>query len=235
MTQPRRHVLPGRQAKRRILVLATAALVAGFAVVAVSGAAAIGARLAHGRPLWLTVAAALELISTLGFVAAFQLVFGEWLSAWKSLRAGLAVRAATIVLPAGGLLAIGAGARALRQSGMPSEETGRRTVAFLLITNAPNLIVLAIVGLALGAGLLDGPHALTLTVLPGAIAAGAIGLTLAPTRLVPSARGAGIAADAAPRDLEARHATGAGCHRGADAVERPRLEAARCVRLLRRR
>jgi uncharacterized membrane protein YbhN (UPF0104 family) len=178
MTQPRRQVLPGREAKRRILALATGSLIAGFVVVAASGAAGIGARLAHGRPLWLAVAAGLELTSALGFVAAFQLVFGEWLSAWKSLRAGLVVCAATIVLPAGGLLAIGAGARALRESGLPREQTGRRTIAFLLLTNAPNLTVLAIVGLTLGAGLLDGPHALTVTVLPGAIAACVIGLTL---------------------------------------------------------
>jgi len=154
------------------------ALAAGFAVAAVSGAAGIGARLAHGRPVWLTVAAALELISALGFVAAFQLVFGEWVSGWLSLRVGLAVRAATLVLPAGGLLAIGVGARALRDRGMPRAKTGCRAIAFLLITNAPNLIVLAVVGLALGAGLLDGPHALGLTVLPGAIASGVIGLTL---------------------------------------------------------
>jgi uncharacterized membrane protein YbhN (UPF0104 family) len=159
-------------------VLAVIALVAGFAVVGASGAAGIGTRLAHGRPVWLIVAGALELISALGFVAAFQLVFGEWLSASLSLRLGLAVRAATILLPAGGLLAIGVAARALRRRGMPRGETGCRTIAFLLITNAPNLIVLAVVGLALGAGLLDGPRALDLTVLPGVIGAGAIGLTL---------------------------------------------------------
>jgi uncharacterized membrane protein YbhN (UPF0104 family) len=167
-----------RRTRRRILVLAGVALVAGFTVVAVSGAAGIGTRLAHGRPVWLILAAGLELASALGFVAAFELVFGQWLSVWMSLRAGLAVRAATILLPAGGLIAIGAGARALRRSGMPSEKTGPRTVAFLVITNASNLLVLAIVGLALGAGLLHGPHALALTVLPGAIAAGAIALTL---------------------------------------------------------
>jgi uncharacterized membrane protein YbhN (UPF0104 family) len=153
-------------------------LVAGFAVAAVSGAAGIGVRLAHGRPVWLILAAGLELISALGFVAAFELVFGEWLSAWMSLRVGLAVRAATIVLPAGGLLAIGAGAAALRRRGMPRAKTGCRTIAFLLITNAPNVMVLAILGLALGGGLLHGPHALALTVLPGVIAAGTIGLAL---------------------------------------------------------
>jgi uncharacterized membrane protein YbhN (UPF0104 family) len=178
MTPRHSHPLPRRPTRRRILVLAGVALVVGFAVAAVSGAAGTGMRLAHGRPVWLILAAGLELISALGFVAAFELVFGEWLSTWMSLRAGLAVRAATILLPAGGLIAIGAGARALRRSGMPSEEIGPRAVAFLVITNAPNLIVLAIVGLALGAGLLHGPHTLALTVLPGAIAAGAIALTL---------------------------------------------------------
>jgi uncharacterized membrane protein YbhN (UPF0104 family) len=164
--------------RRRIVVLASFALAGGFAVAVASGAAGIGARLAHGRPAWLVVAAGLELISALGFVAAFQLVFGEWLSGWMSLRVGLAVRAATIVLPAGGLLAIGVGARALHRRGMPRAKAGCRAIAFLLITNAPNLIVLAIFGLALGAGLLDGPHAPALTLVPGAIASGAIGLTL---------------------------------------------------------
>src|ERR1700678_339022 len=113
-----------RRARRGILVAAGVALVAGFAVVTMSGAAGIGVRLAHGRPVWLILAAGLELISALGVVAAFELVFGEWLSAWMSLRVGLAVRAATIVLPAGGLLAIGAGAAALRRRGMPRAKTG---------------------------------------------------------------------------------------------------------------
>ncbi len=178
MTPPHSHLLPGGRARRRVLVLAVVVLVAGFTLAAVSEAAGIGARVEHGRPLWLILAAALELISALGFVAAFQLVFGEWLSASMSLRVGLVVRAATIVLPAGGLVGIGAGAKALRRGGMPSAKAGRRTVAFLLITNLPNVMVLAIVGLALGAGLLDGPRELALTVLPGAIGAGAIGLTL---------------------------------------------------------
>jgi uncharacterized membrane protein YbhN (UPF0104 family) len=94
------------------------------------------------------------------------------------LRMGLAVRAATILLPAGGLVAIGAGARALRRGGMPDAKTGPRVVAFLLITNAPNLIVLGVLGIALGAGLLDGPHGTILTIIPAAIALSAISLTM---------------------------------------------------------
>ncbi len=89
---------------------------------------------------------------------------------------GFAVRAATTLLPAGGLVAIGLGARALRRREMLGADTGSRAVAFLLITNAPNLIVLGILGIALGAGLLEGPHMPILTVLPAAIALSAIGL-----------------------------------------------------------
>jgi uncharacterized membrane protein YbhN (UPF0104 family) len=60
---------------------------------------------------------------------------------------------------------------------MPDAETGPRTIAFLLITNAPNFLVLGILGIALGFGLIDGPHAPVLTVLPAAIALSAIALT----------------------------------------------------------
>ena len=60
---------------------------------------------------------------------------------------------------------------------MPRAKTGPRAIAFLLLTNAPNLIALGLLGSALGAGLLDGPHAPILTIVPAAIALSAIGLT----------------------------------------------------------
>jgi uncharacterized membrane protein YbhN (UPF0104 family) len=168
----------GRDARRRVVVIALLALVAGAVVVSVSGAANIGKRVESGRPTWLVLAVGFELISALGFVATFQLVFGEWLPRRLSLRMGLAVCAATIVVPAGGLVAIGFGARALRKRGMPGAKTRSRAIALLLITNAPNVIVLGVLGIALGTGLLDGPHAPILTIVPAAIALSAIGLTI---------------------------------------------------------
>ena len=167
---------PRRQARRQVLVATVLALVVGATVVSLSGAAQIGERLATGRPGWIIVAAAFELVSILGFATTFQLVFGDWLPKHASLRMGLAVCAATILIPAGGLLAIGAGARALRGRGMPPAKTRSRAIAFLLLTNAPNALVLGLVGIALGAGLLDGPHAPSLTIVPAAIALSTIGL-----------------------------------------------------------
>jgi uncharacterized membrane protein YbhN (UPF0104 family) len=169
---------PTLKPRRRALVLAILAILAGAAVAGAAPVADIGGRLATGRPAWILSAAGLELVSALGFVVIFQLVFCECLPTRLSLRMGLAVRAATILVPAGGLIAIGLGARALRQRGMRGTNTGSRAVAFLVITNAPNLIVLGLLGIALGAGLIEGPHAPILTIVPAAIALGAIGLTI---------------------------------------------------------
>jgi uncharacterized membrane protein YbhN (UPF0104 family) len=161
--------------QRRGLTLAVLAIVAGAAIVGVVDASG---RLATGRPIWIGLAAGLELVSALGFVAVFQLIFAEWLPGWMSVRMGLAVLAATILVPGGGLVAIGLGARALRTRGMPRANTGSRAIAFLVITNAPNLMVLGTLGLALGTGLLNGPHAAILTIVPAAIALSAVGLTV---------------------------------------------------------
>jgi uncharacterized membrane protein YbhN (UPF0104 family) len=167
-----------REAGRWLAVLsAILALIAAAAVAGISGAAGISARLSEGRPAWLILAAVFELMSIFGFVAAFQLVFGEWLPK-RMIRMGLAVQAATILLPAGGLVAIGVGAKVIRGRGVPRAKTRPRAIAFLLITNAPNVIVLGVLGTALGAGLLDGPHGAILTVVPAAIALSAIGLTV---------------------------------------------------------
>jgi uncharacterized membrane protein YbhN (UPF0104 family) len=162
----------------RTVLLTILALGAGVGAALVSGVANIGSRLGQGRPAWIVLAAGLELASALGFVATFQLVFGQWLPRRMSLRAGVVVLAATILVPAGGLVAVGVGSRALRRRGIPASTTGSRAIAFLLITNAPSLIVLGVLGMALGAGLLDGPHAPVLTILPAAIALSVIGATV---------------------------------------------------------
>jgi len=168
---------PGRWRWRQALVLAILALGAGAVLAGISNAATIAERLSNARPAWLIVAAGFEIMSAIGFVLVFQLVFGEWLPKRVTFRVGLAARAATIVVPAGGLLAIGTGARALRKRGMPTAKTGSRTIALLLITNAPNLIVLGVLGVVLGSGLLSGPHEPALTTIPGVAAISVVGAT----------------------------------------------------------
>jgi uncharacterized membrane protein YbhN (UPF0104 family) len=91
---------------------------------------------------------------------------------------GFVVLAGTVLLPAGGLVAIGLGAKSLRGRTSSRAGLGPRAVAFLLITNAPNLIVLGAVGLALGTGLLGGPHSPILTLVPSAVGFATLGAVL---------------------------------------------------------
>jgi uncharacterized membrane protein YbhN (UPF0104 family) len=61
---------------------------------------------------------------------------------------------------------------------MPKARVAARATAFLLVTNAPNLLVLGLLGLLLGSGTLDGPHTPALTALPAALALTGIAVTL---------------------------------------------------------
>ena len=158
--------------------LAFVPLLAVGAVVLVPGLSGAAQRLGHGRPGWIVVGVVLELLSALGFVVVFGLSFGEGFSWAVTSRMAATVLAATVLLPAGGLVAIAFGARALGRRGMPTARLAARAVAFLLVTNAPNLAVLGVLGLLLAGGVLDGPHTLSLTALPAAVALSAIGAAL---------------------------------------------------------
>ena len=76
---------------------------------------------------------------------------------------------------------------ALRRGGMPADEIARKTVAFFLLTSAPSVALLFLLGVGLAAGVLPGGGGLLLTVVPAVVAAAAIAATLALRRL---ARGA---------------------------------------------
>ena len=174
----RRPLVPKPVLRRRAIPLALLPVFTFAAVALVPGLSAAGERLGHARPAWIAAAVTLELLSALGFVAVFHLSFGERFSPALSSRMALSVLAATVFLPAGGLVAIVLGARALSRRGMPKARVAARAIAFLLVTNAPNLLVLGVLGLLLGSGILDGPHTPALTALPAALALSAIAVTL---------------------------------------------------------
>ena len=68
----------------------------------------------------------------------------------------MAELAANALLPAGGAGGLALGVWALRQAGMPTSHIARRTVAFFVVTSAPNFFSLVLVGLAVFAGILAG-------------------------------------------------------------------------------
>jgi len=123
-----------------------------------------------GNARWIALAAALELMSVLGFVVVFKLVFCARQSWRRGLSAALRGLGASTALPAGGLVGPAIGAYSTRSTGRSLARIARSTIAFVVLTNAPSLAILAAVGLAMRVGLLSGPRDAVLTLLPGGLA-----------------------------------------------------------------
>jgi uncharacterized membrane protein YbhN (UPF0104 family) len=148
------------------------AVVAAIAILflAVPPLAHIPARLIAGCATWIALAGLLELLSMLGFVVVFKLVFGARMSRRQGLAAGLRALGASTVLPAGGLIGPAIGARSRGSDDGSLARLTRSAVAFVIVTNVPGMIVLAALGLSLGLGWPDGPHEAALTLPAGGVA-----------------------------------------------------------------
>ncbi len=160
--------------------------VVGIAVVVVTLAPGLGelrSRFAHAQPVWIFVACALEVLSVLAYVPAFRAVFCTRMSWATSYKIAVAEEGAGSLFPLGGAGSLALGVWALRRGRMPADEIARKTVAFFLLTSAPSVLMLLLLGAGLATGILPGGAELLLTVLPAAVAAGAIVATLALRRL----------------------------------------------------
>jgi uncharacterized membrane protein YbhN (UPF0104 family) len=130
----------------------------------------VPARLIDGCGKWIAAAGAFELLSALGFVVFFKLVFGAGIKWVDGAPAALRALGATTILPAGGLIGPTIGAWSTGAKRPSLSQLTRSTVAFVILNNAPNAILLGVVGIVLWFGLVAGPHSVTLTVLPALLA-----------------------------------------------------------------
>jgi uncharacterized protein (TIRG00374 family) len=155
-------------------------------VVVVTLAPGLGelrSRFAHARPAWIVIACALEVLSVLAYVPAFRATFCRRMSWATSYKIAVAEEGAGSLFPLGGAGSLALGVWALRRGGMPAQEIARKTVAFFLLTSAPSVGMLLLLGAGLATGILPGGGGVLLTVLPAVVAAGAIAATLAVRRL----------------------------------------------------
>jgi uncharacterized membrane protein YbhN (UPF0104 family) len=141
-------------------------------------------RFAGAEAGWLAVMFVLEIGSCLAYVVAFRGVFCRRLSWRFSYEIGMAEQGTNVLVPAGGVGGLALGAWALRQGGMSTERIARRSVAFFVITSSPNFLCAAVLGVALGAGMLpgDGPAVLT-WILAGLAVAAIVLVALLPSIL----------------------------------------------------
>jgi uncharacterized protein (TIRG00374 family) len=204
--------LSRRRLRTRLLLLAAVVLVVVALVTLLPGLEGLRSRLARASPAWLLLGAGLKVLSGLGYVAAFRMVFCRRMSWRVSYQVGMSELGANALFPTGGAGGLALGAWALKRGGMAGAEIARRTVAFFLLTSVPNVLGVILVGIGLAVGLLPGETNLALTLLPALIAVLAVLATLAVGRAAAGlqlrlqraeARGASKRARAALRTLVA--------------------------------
>ncbi|HUB72399.1 MAG TPA: hypothetical protein VL979_00005, partial [Solirubrobacteraceae bacterium] len=171
--------LSGRTLRSRVALIALAVAVLVALVTLLPGLGGLRSRLAHADPAWLAAGVALKLLSGLGYVAVFRMVFCRRMSWRVSTQVGMAELGANAILPTGGAGGLALGAWALRRGGMDGGHIARRSVAFFFLTSVPNVLGVIVLGVLLALGLVGGHVSLALSLVPALVAAGAVALTFA--------------------------------------------------------
>jgi uncharacterized membrane protein YbhN (UPF0104 family) len=169
-----------RRAGGLVLVVLVVALLIGT----LPGLGEVRERFAHAEPVWLVVVFWLEVGSCLAYVVAFRGVFCARLSWRFSYEIGMAEQGTNVLLPAGGVGGLALGAWALRQGGMNTDRIARRSVAFFVLTSAPNFVCAAVLGCALAAGVLPGGGPFLLSAALGGLALATIVLVAVLPRIL---------------------------------------------------
>jgi uncharacterized membrane protein YbhN (UPF0104 family) len=164
--------------RRGLLRLAGLVAIGVVVVTLAPGLGELRQRFADAQPGWIVIACAFEVLSVLSYVPAFRAVFCTRMSWATSYKIAVAEEGAGSLFPLGGAGSLALGVWALRRGGMPAEEIARKTVAFFLLTSAPSVAMLFLLGAGLATGILPGGGGLLLTALPAVVAAGAIAATL---------------------------------------------------------
>jgi len=175
--------LSGHTVRTRVVFVLALVVVVVAVVVLLPGLGELRTRLAHASAGWLLVGVALKVLSGVGYVAVFRMVFCRRMSWRVSYEVGMSELGANALLPTGGAGGLALGAWALKRGGMPAEDIARRTVAFFLLTSVPNVVGVIVLGLGLATGVFGGEGNLLLTALPAAIAAAAIVVALRAGRI----------------------------------------------------
>jgi uncharacterized membrane protein YbhN (UPF0104 family) len=166
-----------RRLRNGLITLAVFFALVAALLLAVPGLRSAGDRIADADPAWVAIGVGFELLSCAGYVVLFELVFK--MERAFSRRLSLAELAVNSVVSIGGIGGIALGAWVLRTRGVAVERIARRSVLMFVLTSAVNVGLVALIGVGMWLGLLPGSRNALLTLLPAALAVGAIVATLA--------------------------------------------------------
>jgi uncharacterized membrane protein YbhN (UPF0104 family) len=156
------------QLRSSLTTLVVLIVLAGGLLLAVPGLGGVQDRLAEVEAPWVVIAGAFKILSCLGFVLAFQLVFYR-VPGLLAARVALSEMAFAAVLPAGGAGGIAAGAWIAKAKGAPMRRFMHRSAVLFLLTSAINAGTLVLVGALVAVGALHAPHPLLLGLLPAVV------------------------------------------------------------------
>jgi len=139
-------------------------------LISVPGLDAAADRITKANVPWLVAGIVLEVLSCLGYVVLFALVFGK-LGRSLSSRLSLAELAVNSVVSVSGLAGIALGAWVLRSKGFPVDRIAKRSVLVFVMTSAVNVGAVIVIGVPMWLGVLPGSRNALLTLLPAAAAA----------------------------------------------------------------
>ncbi len=161
-------------------------------VLAAPGLGEVRERLGDADPVWLVLGALLEALSLASYTVMFGPVFCVGLSRRRAWQIGGSELALGSLVPSSGVAGLGLGAWVLHRGGMSGARISRRSVAFFMISSAPNFTAVAVTGTLLALGLIGPEQPLALTALPAALAVLTMAAVVALSRL---GEGGGAPAD----------------------------------------
>lgn len=129
--------------------------------------------LGQAKPVYVAVAFGFAVLSFVTYIALFRAVVGgevfpiTWSEAYEINMAGFA---ATLLFSAGGAGGVALTYWALRQGGMRRRDVGTRMVAFIVLHYLFYPLAIVVFGVLLRTGVLHGGDAVSLTIIPAAIA-----------------------------------------------------------------
>jgi uncharacterized membrane protein YbhN (UPF0104 family) len=166
-----------RRLRTSILSLAAFFALVAALLLAVPGLRSAGDRISDANPVWVLAAIVLEVLSCVGFVVLFDLVFGV-LGKHLTSRLSLSELAVNSIVSVSGLAGIALGAWVLRSKGLSVERIAKRSVLIFVLTSAVNVGAVVAIGVPMWLGVLPGSRNPLLTLLPAAVALASIVGTL---------------------------------------------------------